>query len=724
LQCGNSGGNAKFCLSPYLPHYVIQWLPGPPGQWVIALEDLGLSTRYRHVADTEFPPDIGWSLDGGASPAPTLSGTVSYMTRSFMVHSAWDDGDNDTNDELCDSSNGCTLRAAIQQANAMNPQYPIRIWFNISSGPSGSESGGVWTIKPLTQLPAVTKSNVTFDGTTMAGASCGQVNLGGSNYHILRVVLDGQIPPFSRSGIDFQASATGGVVKGFVINNFERNGVVSRADDVTIECMYIGTNYLGTEARPNHWSGVLLVDGDDALVRNSLISGNTLAGIWPDAAVNDTRIEGNVIGVTAGAFNPLPNGYGIRDSGSGTIIGGTSGYFGTKSNVIASNSEDGIRMYDNTSTVVFGNAVYNNGHMGIDLANDGVTLNDHLDGDAGPNDLQNYPQSLFPVYLGGLTMYTEIEFNSEPGLVYLIELLGDYTRDASLHGEGRFPLSNTVVATNGSGFAEKTKSFLKGPMVVGDWITATATRSVGPDAYRSTSEFSMAAQIVGPNVWVRGKVFLEGPYGSGSMSVGAHFKSAMTHYQPYQHNRYDGTHLDHDMTETADPLPSGVVDWVLITLRTGSTPGDIAGQKAAFVTEDGTLTDLDGSDSIGMRVYAVLPSFWIQIGHRNHVSVLSSAKATVSGGVMEWDFTTAGKAYSQGGRPMSPLGSGKYGMSACDITLDGLVQALDANELVAANAAAAHGYKPADCDLDGYVTGSDFDVYAVSTSSGVTSQVP
>ena len=46
---------------------------------------------------------------------------------------------------------------------------------------------------------------------------------------------------------------------------------------------------------------------------------------------------------------------------------------------------------NNPTNTVRGNSIHDNTFLGIDLSGDGVTPNDPLDADSGPNDLQNFP---------------------------------------------------------------------------------------------------------------------------------------------------------------------------------------------------------------------------------------------------------------------------------------------------------------------------------------------
>ena len=103
-----------------------------------------------------------------------------------------------------------------------------------------------------------------------------------------------------------------------------------------------------------------------------------------------TQIVGNTIG-----FRSPPNTVGNGLSGihlgfaTNTIIGGDTQ---DATNLISQNGRNGVTVLSGTGNQINGNnSIANNAILGIDLGNNGVTANDAGDGDAGPNNLQNFP---------------------------------------------------------------------------------------------------------------------------------------------------------------------------------------------------------------------------------------------------------------------------------------------------------------------------------------------
>ena len=170
------------------------------------------------------------------------------------------------------------------------------------------------------------------------------------------------------------------------------------------------------------------------------------------------------------------------------------------------------------------------------------------------------------------------------------------------------------------------------------------------------------------------KVFFQGPYaGSGSMNTTLQTSGNIPTSQPYENSPWN-----YSGTESVVSVPSGVVDWVLVQLRTAATPGDastainIVKQRAAFLMSDGSVHDIDGSNHINFS--GVSPGdYYIVIKHRNHLAVMSSNAVSLPNSTV-YDFTTdSTQAYGTGKTPLAYLGDGKYGMWAGDANGDGQV---------------------------------------------------
>jgi hypothetical protein len=260
-----------------------------------------------------------------------------------------------------------------------------------------------------------------------------------------------------------------------------------------IQGNFIGTNAAGNAALPNGESGVIvymagsstLIGGNSAGLRN-VISGNAWRGV--DSGGTGTKIQGNYIGTNAAGSAAVPNSMGgIYVDGGFAVIGGGAG---VTANLIAYNGGDGIGVYGAATRVnMRRNRVHSNTGLGIDLWNNGVTLNDTLDTDAGPNRLQNFP------VVSSATASTQtlaVVLRSMTGQTYRLDFYASPagTCDPTHYGEGMKWIGTTSVTTNvngnWSGSVVTTLTFLAGQA-----ITATATDVAG-----RTSEFS-ACRVAG-----------------------------------------------------------------------------------------------------------------------------------------------------------------------------------------------------------------------------------
>jgi hypothetical protein len=379
-----------------------------------------------------------------------------HAATTFTVNQTSDASDENLADGLCDinsfvSGDQCTLRAAMEQANATSGADTIN--FNLfGSGP--------FTITPTSQLPTIA-DRVTINGYSQPGAAPNTLPRG-TNATLL-IELDGT-QAGSGDGLEIGAGGSGSLIRGLVINRFSSQGIdvfssSAALTNVRIEGNFVGTDPSGTQALGNRGDGIEMdasdsVVGGSTVAKRNVISGNDVDGLSV-SAVNDVRVENNLIGTEADGVGTLGNLF------NGVDVSGTTG------------------------VSIVRNSIFSNGQLGIDLGVDGRTLNDLGDADSGANDLQNFP-ILTSAKTGGGKTTVKGKLNSRPNSGYLIQFFSN----PSGTDEGKKFVGQKSVTTDGSGNA--TFTFTPSSKVgVGQTITATATKNTTGN----TSEFSDARKV-------------------------------------------------------------------------------------------------------------------------------------------------------------------------------------------------------------------------------------
>jgi hypothetical protein len=247
------------------------------------------------------------------------------------------------------------------------------------------------------------------------------------------------------------------------------------------------------------------VGGTDPADRN-LISGNDFAGVTiVNASTTSNWVEGNFIGTDDTGDLPLPNaGPGVRIFNvAGITVGGGAPGAGNR---IAFNGGAGIRVdaTAGSANALLGNSIEANAGLGLDLGGDGVTSNDppaSLDGDGGPNGLQNFPVLAAASVEDGTTT-VEGTLDSAASTIYRVEFFASPDCDSSGYGEGADFLGWMSVATEASGQGD---FVFDAPFDVplGQALTATTTDPAG-----STSELSACVVVPEPPASIAGIVAL------------------------------------------------------------------------------------------------------------------------------------------------------------------------------------------------------------------------
>lgn len=217
------------------------------------------------------------------------------------------------------------------------------------------------------------------------------------------------------------------------------------------------------------------------------------------------------------------------------------------------------------------------------------------------------------------------------------------------------------------------------------------------------------------------KVFLQGSYaGSQTMTTSLNSAGMIPVHHPYNDTldiwNYRGS-------ERIYNLPSDVVDWVLVELRTGTAASTTVGKRAALLKSDGSIVDLDGSSQVKFK--AVVPgNYYIVVRHRNHLPIMSSNPVTLGFSSSSlYDFSTA-QTQAFGTEPMADLGDNVFGMYAGDANQDGFITSTDFNVFNPKFIGAASGYEDSDWNLDGSVTSTDFNLFNPNFISSRQSFVP
>ena len=133
--------------------------------------------------------------------------------------------------------------------------------------------------------------------------------------------------------------------------------------------------------------------------------------------------------------------------GSSNVIIGGVGL--NQANTIAFNAS-GVLVTGaaNFGVSIRGNSIHSNTALGIDLQFDGVTLNDSLDADTGPNGFQNFPDI---TNVGANSVSGT--FNGAPGTTLTLDFYSSPAPGASGFGQGRVYLGAQIITTNAAGFA-------------------------------------------------------------------------------------------------------------------------------------------------------------------------------------------------------------------------------------------------------------------------------
>jgi hypothetical protein len=428
-------------------------------------------------------------------------------------------------------------------------------------------------------------SNITIGGTTAAARN---VVSGNVNY-----------------GIRFRGTGTGKVASG----------------------NYVGTNPAGSAPVPNEQYGIEVEAADVTIGGSADGAGNVISGNRFGISifqVPNAVIMGNQIGTDAtGTFA-------IGNEQEGIVLGGTDATVGGvgegEANVIAHNLDKGIELQGLSSTgnTIRGNSIHSNGGIGIDIGGDGVTPNDALDADGGPNGRQNYPIVLSAAPTAPSGTHVEGTLDSAASTNYTLDFYANPACEGRPQDftEGLIYLGSLDVATDGTGHTPFSVD-LDYTIEVGQPVTVTATDPNGNTSELSPRIVFSISPVSGP------------PAGGNLLSI-------------------FGTDFEDGLSVTIGGLPATDVFVTSPTQISARAPALPPGTLANVV-----VTNLDGSSGTLSSGY-VANFLDVPLGHTFHAFVTTLVRNGITAGIGGGNYGVANPTLRQ--QMAVFLLKGKYGI--------------------------------------------------------------
>jgi hypothetical protein len=261
---------------------------------------------------------------------------------------------------------------------------------------------------------------------------------------------------------------------------------------------------------------------------------------------------------------------------------------------------------------------------------------------------------------------------------------------------------------NGTWIAKYVFTYISGPAQLQWYDMGPSCEYTDPGAVvlndSPTPTYYINGTVSQQPIRVNARVFLEGPYSNMTMSTSLNSQGAIPLVQPYSLSPWN-----YNGVEQVDNMPANTTDWVLVELRTAVGAASKVATHAAFLKNDGYITDLDGASLLDFAGLAA-GNYYIVIRHRNHMPVMSATAVSLSASSGVYDFSIgSGQVYggANGYKNIDPALS-IWGMVSGDATNDGSVYIDDYTDFWVQTFGTASGYNRADFKMDGNVFINDY----------------
>ncbi len=212
------------------------------------------------------------------------------------------------------------------------------------------------------------------------------------------------------------------------------------------------------------------------------------------------------------------------------------------------------------------------------------------------------------------------------------------------------------------------------------------------------------------NQTIEARAFLEGAYiGGGLMHTQLLDANLLPNSQPFNKTPWNYTG-----SESVSTFPANVTDWILIEARCIADTDQLIERKAAFIRNDGVIIAPNGSIGVDFSHLKSGEDYYLVIRSRNHLAIASDDYLSIPQS-SPYDFTSAVNVFGSTGQ-VNATGDGYYALKAGDFISNGVFSLSDFNAYLS-NSSLVQEYNDIDCNLDGNVTVTDYNLYRVNASA-------
>ena len=523
----------------------------------------------------------------------------------------------------CPDASRCTLRKAIESANADTSGSGVRIGFAAAAFPSASP--GTITLGAV-PLPVVTSDDVTIDGagrgvrltgiTQSLTPSVNGIVMSGNRAAVRGLELRGfagncihLIGPQSVAGGD-PASGEGNVVDDCGVgvrvdgaaSRIEGNGIGLSPGTIGAASVAIGLWITASDVV----AGVGAAGGGHANEAGNATIGIRVGGVGT-AAFTGVRLASNAVGGSADAAAPVQTGVEVLAPASGVLV---------TANALR-NAARGITVHPGAAKVAISqNTFFNIAGLAIDLNADGLrNPNDEGDSDGGANGLRNAPV---------FTRAVQSRVTGTACPSCQVQIYAAFHLPGGESDYGTTPVPGAIVVADASGaFAIDNP-----PVTAGQWLVGLAADSEG-----NTSEFSASTRVGAGNVQCGNPSILPGwnlvgYFGAEGVNLGLTF--------PAEGVGAGSVRAIYRLDATTGTYARWLADTTAGRTLTSLQPGE-----AYWMLADAAVT-LPGGFSLSIPVPASLHAGWNTFVYIGASAAVADALASLAGKYTElyaWDGT-------------------------------------------------------------------------------------